>query len=441
MSEDHLDSKDLATFLLGMLPQPQVTRYLAHILAGCRSCSQRIRDQLNSRTESPSEGYAEAFLEALSSVVDHEVPLAMERIAAPGLAARLHQLSWLQRRLLIANDPRFRTWGLCERLIHESRRRSWDLHPDTLLDWARCALLVGEHVDSRHYGEPHVADLMAEVHSNLANAHRLRSEFPAARRHLEEARNWLDRGTDDPLERVRLGSYEASLLITLGHFEQAVELIDELSKSLQHFQEDQLYAKLQVQKGSALGYYDPAAAVAVQRRALGLVDARQSPRLALCVRQGLIWCLNASGQSQEALLLYQASRRIFRQFPDRWAQLHLRWTEARLSFDLGKVDEADAAYQKLWSEAFELDQRLETALISLDIIEIQLALGHHREAGRLAGRLIDLFATWGVHRRAMQAWSLLVEALRQETGNRTLVTELSRYLRRAWKNPEFEFQH
>ena len=440
MPHNHLSPRALDAFLRGTLPQEEVTKHLAHVLTGCRRCASTIRGQLDRWRRLPDEGYSKSFLEALAAVVDHEAPLAMERISAPGLAARLHELAWPQRRLLVANDTRFRTWGLCERLIHESRQRTWELHPDTVLDWARCALLVGGHLDPRTYGDALVADLNAEVHLSLANAQRLRSRFSAARRHLDLARDWLSRGSGDEIERARLVSYESSLLVSLGRFEQAVEVIEAQCRRLKPYREDQMLAKLMVKKGVALSYYDPEAAADVQRRALDLIDARQWPRLALCAHQGLIWCLNASGRSQEALMHLQASRRLFRQFPDRWAQFHLRWTEARLAFDLGKVDEADAAYQSLWTEAFELDLRLETALISLDLIEIQLALGRPDEAARLAGRLIDLFATWGVHRRTMQAWTLLVEALRRESGDRGLVVALARYLRRAWKNPEAEFR-
>lgn len=439
MSSDHLSPGILFSFLRGELAQLEVTRHLSHVL-GCDDCKGLIRRELNRHRNAPSEGYAKSFLEALSSVVDHEAPLAMERIAAPGLAARLHSLTWRQRRLLLANDRRYRTWGLCERLIHESRRRTWNLHPDEMLDWARTALLVGEHMDPRQYGEPHFADLMADVQTNLANAHRLRSEFGEARRHLELARDWLQRGSGDDLEKVRLASYEASLLISLGHFERAVDKLGRQCKRLVSYREHDLQAKLLVQQGAALGYYDPAEAIAVYRRALDLIDARKSPRLALCARQGLIWCLNASGHSQEALIMFQSSQRLFRHFPDRWAQLHLRWTEARLSFDLGKVEEADSAYQALWTEAFELDLRLETALISLDLIEIQLALDNYREAAHLAHRLVDMFEAWNVNRRAMQAWTLLVDALRQESASREQVTELALFLRRAWKNPEFELR-
>jgi len=439
MSSMHLTREAIQSFLQAALPQAQTSCYLQHLLEGCPRCSRLLRGELNRKRGTPPEGYSQAFLEALSTVVDRQAPLALERIAAPGRAAYLNERSWPQRRLLVANDPRFRTWGLCERLIHESRQRIWCLHPDTLLDWARCALLVGEHLDKAHYGAAHVADLMADVHTNLSNAHRLRSEFQAARRHLDTAREMLAGGTGDELEQVRLTSYEASLLISLGHFERAVEILDRECGRLRRYHEDQLEAKLLVQTGAALSYYNPAQGVEVQRKALELLDTRLSPRLALCARQVLITCLNASGRTQEALMLFQANRKLFRQFPDRWAQLHLSWTEARLSFDLGHVEEADAAYQRLWTDAFELDLRLETALISLDIIEIQIALRRHEEAVQVAGRLIDLFAAWGVHRRAMQAWSLLITALRQHTASRGLVSELARYLRRAWRNPEFEF--
>lgn len=440
MPQGHLSAHELDAFLRGTLPKDDVARLLAHVLAGCPQCSRTIRLHLNSQRPVPDEGYSPSYLEALSSVIDPDTPLATERIAAPGLAARLRSLTWRQRRLLVANDPRFRTWGLCERLIHESRQQSWELDPDSVLEWAQCALLVGEHLDPRTYGDALVADLMADAHVNLANAQRLRSRFSASRRHLDQAREWLSRGSGDEVARARHVSIDSSLLVSLGHFEEAVALIEGQCRRLETYDEKQLLGKLLVKKGMALGYYDPAAAVAVQRQALDLIDARRSPRLALCARQGLIWCLNASGHSQEALMLFQASHRQFRQFPDRWARFQLRWTEARLSFDLGKIEEADSAYQTLWTEAFELDLRLETALISLDLIEIQIVLQNPDEAAHLARRLIDLFATWGVHRRAMQAWKLLADALRQENGTRQLVAELALYLRRAWKNPELEFK-
>jgi len=439
MPDPHLRCEDLDSLLRGELPRRDAARNLQHLLHGCAACSALLRDELNRKRGIPAEGYSQVFLDTAAFVIGKEAPLALERVAAPGLSVRLQELDWPQRRLLVANDARYRTWGLCERLIQESRKAVWHVHADTIVERARCALLVGEHLDAATYGEPHVHDLLAEAHAALANSLRLRSDFPAARRHVQRAYDLLAHGTGDELEAVRIASLEASLHTTLGHFEEAVALLDRQVRRLVRYREDQLEAKLLVQKGTALGYYDPESAITVLRAALDRIDARESPRLALCARHSLIWCLNACGHSHEALMQLHASRRLFHQFPDRWAQLQLQWTEARLAFDLGHVEEAESAYQALWGQAFELDLRLDTALISLDMIEVQIALGRHADAIVVARRLIDLFTAWKVHRRAMQAWSLLVEALRRQTASGELVGELARYLRRAWKNPELEF--
>lgn len=436
----HLSREDFHAFLRGQLPRADTTRHLQHVLQGCHDCAALMRRELSRRQGMPEEGYAQAFLDTAAFVVDKEAPLALERIAAPGLAARLLELSWPQRRLLIANDARYRTFGLCERLIQESRDAIWNVHVETIVDRARCAVVVGEHISPAEYGEPYVADLVAFAHASLANGYRLRSDFALAREHLELAACLLAKGSDDDLETARLASYEASLLTTLGRFEECVALLQQHMGKLARYSENRLYTKLLLQMSTALGYYDPAAAIEVLRDARARVDIRESPRLALGIQRNLIFCLNACGRNHEALMQLQASRGLFRQFPDRWAQLQLRWTEARLAFDLGRIEEAESAFQLLWGKAFELDLRLETALISLDMIEVQIALGRYADAITVARRLVDLFSAWKVHRRAMRAWALLLEALRRQTASRELVGEMAHYLRRAWKNPELEFR-
>jgi len=439
MPDPHLTREDLHAFLRGQLPKGDAAAHFRHLLRGCAPCSSLLRGELNRKRGVWPEGYSQVFLDTAAFVIGKEAPLALERVAAPGLSARLLDLDWPQRRLLVANDARYRTWGLCERLIQESRKAVWQVHVDTIVDRARCALLVGEHLDAGHYGEAHVHDLLAEAHAALANSLRLRSDFPSARRHFLRAYELLAHGTGDDVEAIRVASLEASLLTTLGQFEEAVELLDRQICRLVRYGEVQLRAKLLVQKGNALCHFAPEEATEVLRSALAVIDTRESPRLAFCARHDLIWSLNASGDTPQALMQLNASRRLFRQFPDRWAQLQLQWIEARLAFDLGRLEEAEAAYQALWGQAFELDLQLDTALISLDMIEVQIALGRYADAITVARRLVDLFTAWKVHRRAMQAWSLLVEALRRQTASGELVSELARYLRRAWKNPDLEF--
>lgn len=439
MIHEHLGHDALHSLLRGQLPRQQTRNYLRHVLGGCSTCAARVREALSHEQRLPEDEYAQAFLDTANLVVDQEAPLARERIAAPGRSARLMELPWPQRRLLVATDARYRTFGLCERLIQESHQAIWSVHGETIVDRARCAVLVAEHIVPDRYEPRYVTDLLAFAHAALANGYRLNSQFDLAEQALDLAAEHLARGSGDELEWLRLASYRASLLTTLGHLEECVEHLAKSVSRAAGLGNPALHTKLLVQMANALSLFDPAAAILVYREAEARIDRALAPRLAFCARYNLIRCLNDCGHDHEALRLFDASRLLFRQFPDRWAQLHLRWTEARLAFNLGHEEEAEAALQRLWGSAFELDLRLETALISLHLIEAQVALGRHADAIAVARRLVDLFEAWRVHTGARHAWDLLLDSLRRYAASRELVNEVGRYLRRAWRNPAVRF--
>lgn len=438
---EHLTKERIRGFLRGELPKEQTAAVVRHLLAGCRDCSERVGASPpgGASGRSPSSRYDAAFERSLAVLVERESPLVRERAAAPALAARLGALPIEHRRLIILNDPDFQTWGLCEHLIHESRQAIWDVQRKSLLEYALCAVWVGETLDAERYGQEQISDLLAEAHGNLGNAYRVRSEFRQAHAELAQARALLPEGTGDPTVRAQIASLESSVLIDQGRFEEAVAMLDRARHRIVRLAETQLEARLLVSKGLALSYYDPARAIEVQQEAIRLIDAAENPRLALCAKQVLITSLNAIGRNQEALLRLQQARSLFDQFSDRWSQLHYRWTEARITFDVGNVAEAETAYRELWKEALDLGLHLETALIVLDLMEVEIALGRYQRAAALGSRLAEQFEAWGVHRRAMQAWQLLAEAARHETATRAMVGQLFRYLRRAWQNPEMEF--
>ena len=78
--------------------------------------------------------------------------------------------------------------------------------------------------------------------------------------------------------------------------------------------------------------------------------------------------------------------------------------------------------------------------MTLDLTDVYLAKGDMQKAWRIAGRLVLLFQSWGVHRHAMAAWLLLQRVFAAETANAALVCDIGRYLQRSWKNPELPFQ-
>jgi len=438
---EHLTSGQVRDFLRGELSKDEASAVLRHLLGRCETCSALLASRSSQRdaVARPPASYDQAFDRALAVVVERESPVTRERLAAPGLAARLSELPSEQQRLVIRNDPRYQTWGLCESLIRASQQAIWDVQPESLLEQATCAVWVGESLDPERYGQEQINDLLAEARGNLANAYRVRSQFAASLSELHEAHALLDQGTGDETLHARIASLESSLLVDQGRFEEAVELLDRARNRISRLDETQLEARLLVSKGVALSYYEPALAIEAHRAALPLIDASENPRLALCAKQGIIYCLNAVGRGQEALVRLHQARSLFDQFSDRWSQLNYRWTEARITFDLGQVAEAEVAFRGLWQEALDLGLHLETALIVLDLMEVEISLGHYQRAAAIGSRLAEQFEAWGVHRRAMQAWQLLAEAARQETATRAMVGQLTRYLRRAWQNPEIEF--
>lgn len=439
---EHLRPDQVQSFLRGALPKDAAAAIVRHLLTRCEPCSALVASASDRREQvsRSTSAYDNAFGRALAGVGEREGPLVRERLAAPGLAARLSELPVEQQRLLVINDPRYQTWGLCENLIRGSQQAIWDIQRESLLERASCAVWVGESLDAETYGQVQINDLLAEAHGNLANAYRIRSEFPASLAEFRKAHVLLPQGTGDPILRAQINSLESSLLVDRGHFEEAVDLLERTRRQITRLDETQLEGRLLVSKGIALSYFEPELAIEAHRKALELIDAAENPRLALCARQGLIYSLNAVGRSREALVRLHQARSIFDQFSDRWSQLNYRWTEARITFDLGQVAEAELAFRELWQEALDLDLRLETALIVLDLMEVEIALGHSHRAAVIGARLAEQFGAWGVHRRAMQAWQLLAEAARQQTATRAMVGELTRYLRRAWKNPEIEFR-
>jgi hypothetical protein len=324
--------------------------------------------------------------------------------------------------------------------MQESRDRIFAGSPKQAVDYAQLAVAVAESLDPERFTPQLLEDLCARAWGELGNAMRTDADFAGSSRAFEEARARLARGTGDPYEEARLISLEASLELDLGQWEKAASTLDRPLALYRSQDNRDLLARTLVQKAGPVGYLEPQAALPLLREAEELIDRTENPRMFLCARHNRIYFLNDAGDSEGALLLLQESRSLYRQFPDEWSRLRVRWLEARIAQGLGHLDEAEAAMSLLWSQVFERRLRLELALLTLDLTAVYLEQGEMKKAWRTAGRLVPLFQAWGVHRHAVAAWLMLQRAFAAETATAGLIRQLERYLRRCWKNPEVEFQ-
>jgi hypothetical protein len=438
--EDHPTREQMEAFLRARLDAEGSRRVVRHLLAECAVCRASIAGLCREEPQDLVDLYDPVFTRAQETLRRREVELAHERIIAPGLVAGLEERPRSRQLETIEEDSRYHSWGLCERLMQESRDRIFAGSPKQAVDYAQLAVAVAESLDPERFTPQLLEDLCARAWGELGNAMRTDADFAGSSRAFEEARARLARGTGDPYEEARLISLEASLELDLGQWEKAASTLDRPLALYRSQDNRDLLARTLVQKAGPVGYLEPQAALPLLREAEELIDRTENPRMFLCARHNRIYFLNDAGDSEGALLLLQESRSLYRQFPDEWSRLRVRWLEARIAQGLGHLDEAEAAMSLLWSQVFERRLRLELALLTLDLTAVYLEQGEMKKAWRTAGRLVPLFQAWGVHRHAVAAWLMLQRAFAAETATAGLIRQLERYLRRCWKNPEVEFQ-
>jgi tetratricopeptide (TPR) repeat protein len=440
---EHLEASDLARFIAGALPRRRLERLVRHLLAGCSRCQVGVESYLRAqrRKRIPFEAYQGRVLEVSNKAGRRFEPehWAVERVVASALLPLLTDgRSLPEQEFLVRHDPGFRSWALVEVLLEESQQAVWSSFPERSVELAQSAALVADHLADDRFGACALNDLKARVHAHLGNALRIRADFLGAARAFERAKFLLERGSGDPLESAWLIGLEASLLTDRGHLDEAIDLLRKALPTYDAIGESRMRARVEIQIVIALLLLGTRAeeALALAERAERSINRQADPRLFFSARHSRIAALCDAGQTREALLLLEDSRDLCRQFPDPWSQLRLRWLEARIAAGLGRTQEAEAMLGRLWTVAFERGLRFEVALISLDLAAIYIQLGRYLEAGQLAGRLISLFESWGVHRRAIQAWVILEHALIAETATVELVSQIAAYVRRGWRNPE-----
>jgi tetratricopeptide (TPR) repeat protein len=177
---------------------------------------------------------------------------------------------------------------------------------------------------------------------------------------------------------------------------------------------------------------------------LKLINPVREPRLELCAQHHLAEFLCAAGRPQEALAILDRARRLYRQFPDEWAQLRLHWLQGRVAHALGQFAEAVCILRQVREEFRARDLHRDFLMASIDQAEAHVAVGEIATAGRLLADVTPIMTSWNLHRGALAAWLLFQKAL-EERGDlgaaalAPLFDSLRLYHRRYWYVPTAEF--
>ncbi len=425
-------------------------RKIVQHLARCSVCMERFEAFLLrwARKNGIESGFPVVEPDAYGSMLDRMEDLARrqgeildeERREAPGLFLALMPLpseEWLG---VIESSEQFRTWGLLELLVERSLEMGAS-DPVGAERLAMAALRLADLLDSNVYGAGLLEDIRARVWAHAGNARRVRSDFTGAEEAFAKSWSHLERGTGDLLEEAVYLDLKSSFLRDRRRLGEAADVLQRAISIFQELGESHRAGAALVKMATVHRQAgEPAAAIPLLHKAMGLIDADREPRLLLCARHNLILYTAEVGNYREAQDLYRDSRSLYRDFPDAWAQNRRKWVRAKISRGLGQPAVAEslflAARQGFLAEGMSYD----TALISLELATLYAEQGRTADLKVLAEEMLPIFSSLQIHREALAALAYLRQAMDAERATVELITKVAAYLDRARHDPELRFQ-
>jgi tetratricopeptide (TPR) repeat protein len=279
---------------------------------------------------------------------------------------------------------------------------------------------------------------MGYIHAFLGNALRVGDERPTAEIAFATAwRLWRAGGpsAQGPLAEWRLLDLEASLRRDLRQFEAAIDL---LRRALAMAPRE-ASGRILLKQGFTLeqaGQIE--AALAVLDEATPLVDAAGEPRSQMGVRFNRLVNLCHVGRFTEAKAgLADLGKLIPGDGAD---ALRFAWLSARVAVGLGHRAEARRGFERVRRELSRRRSAYDAALVSLDLAILYLEGGHAAAVPALAEEMVWVFASQRVHREALAALRLFVDAAHAGTATVELARRVLTFLERARLDTKLRFE-
>lgn len=377
------------------------------------------------------EAYSGVLESVFRSVVEEKNEIDNQRATADVLLAEISGLASNQQKLLIRNSARYQVWGLAEALLRNARQ-GWTEDPCRSQQLAELAVEVAEQLNVSGFRARLLNDLKAEGWSYVGNCRRIRSHYQEASEAFRTAERLLAQGSGDRLERAQLLDFEASLLIDRGDFHRAEHVLTEAIEEYRLAADRHLEGRALLKKAKLLrdsGLIEQT--IPVLQRAANLVDVGREPALDFSMKRNLFLYLLEAGRVEEAQKLLPEVRELTREFGGRLERLRLLWTEGLLCKALGQLDLAREVLVQVREGFVAAEIGNDVALVSLDLALVHLEAGNTVEVRSLAVESVPLFASRGVHREVVMAWSLFREAAERDSVTLGLIQEVASRIRQS----------
>jgi tetratricopeptide (TPR) repeat protein len=451
----HLSTRAAVSLVNGALAGPEAQVALIHIM-NCNRCMGDVmrlsdkeettnfrlkRDEAappsssqasnDSRLSVGRDVYAGLLDRVFRSVLKESELIENQRSIAGELAAELKTLSLEQQRLVIENSPRYNSWALVEQLLIEAQNL-WVDDPRRAERIAVLARIAAERIDVSGYRRRLLADLKAEAWSYIANCRRILSDMSGANEAFREAEALLETGTGDSMERARLLNLKASYLLDSRRFDEAAVALEEAIRGFKsapdHHLEGRallLFAKLLRDQG------DTEQSLMKLRQAEPLLDFGRDPYLEFHHQYKIFVYLVDLHRLDEARQLLPRVRELARKHARRLDRLRLLWTEGLLCRASGQKELAEAALLQVREGFIAEGIGFDVALVSLDLAGLYQEAGCVTEVRQLAVETMPIFASLNVQRELVMAWTLFMEATRQDLASFQVIDQVASRIRAA----------
>ena len=361
--------------------------------------------------------------------------MALDRRQAGELWEEVKVLKPAGRRRTVLEEARFWTWAFAERLCTESERMA-SHSADDALALAELALSVAERGAVPESWRPF---LLGYSWAFIGNARRVKGNLPFADEAFRLADELWQAGASEgwPLDGSRLLDLKASLRRHQGLFGESLALLDTvLMTALPRLAR----ARILLKKAGTLeqgGHWeqaietlnDMADLIADLNDSELLFGLRFNLAVNLCHLERYAQAAEILGEIREIAILLRRELHFVR----------VLWLQARTDVGLDRRREALAALEQVRREFTVRQIAYDTALVSLEIAALRLEENRTEDVKTLASSMAWIFESQGMHVHALAALDLFCRAAACEAATVDLTQRVHRFLERARYNPQLRF--
>lgn len=325
------------------------------------------------------------------------------------LAAALLRYPPAQQLTMIRNSRRYRRLEVCYALVEISHAARYD-DPPGMVAAARSAVAVGESLP-RDVPRCVATDARAEAWAALGNAERVAGDYRAAEAASHRALQLIPLGSRDPLAEARVLTLRAALRTEQRHHEEALSLYWEAYRLYTEVHEHHQAGRILVSLGRTYGQSGRyRRAIRCLLNGMETIDVQEEPELAMSALHNLAHYLNEAGHPEEALNVLSSARPTYAS--GSLIVLRLRWLEARIATNLGRIESAIELHDLNRRAFVRRGMAHDAALASLELAELYARLQQWEAIRRLVEEMYPVFLSRDLHTEALASLLLLVDSVR-----------------------------